>query len=593
MVDPLASLAEYPRRWSRATSAAGAQLIARLESWGMSEPAILTALAALVGILAGLSVLLFYRSIDVSAAVVFQVATSLQIPAELVAAATLAIGLVIVRILVRYGTGDSDGENIPDVMHAAARRGGVLNLQPVAIKTLASAVTLGTGGSLGAEGPVAVLGAAVGSRAGRWLGLSTQRLRLLLSCGAAAGLSAAFGAPIAGVVFVLEKLVGSFRTSVLAPIVVASVSAAAVTRVGLGRDQVIRIPTEYHVGGARDLLLYAAVGLVGGCVGVLYARMAWKVPDWLRPLPRWLRLLVAAVLVAAVASRFSPELWGRGHQGLDLTLVAGSTALVLFALCFAKIAATSLTLGGGGVGGVFTPALVVGGTFGAAAGVALAHLIPGWDLQPVAFALVGMAAVVGAATHAPLTAVFMVLEMSGDYGLILPILLGGSLAYVVGKALHKESIYTEWLARRGEHIAYGTDESVLATLTVADAYRPDPVILPAKSTLGEVLGQVRQTGQLEFPVVDAENVVVGMLTWDELKGALADGARESRVGDLADPPRDGVTLGDDLRTALRLLRQRDAHLLPVLDRAAPHHLRGVIGRAEIFAAYERAVEAAE
>lgn len=593
MTAPLNAIADYPRRFSQATGDAGARLIARLERWGIGEPAILTGLAVGVGILAGVSVLVFYRSIDVSSAVIARAAAVLGIPTALVAAASLAIGLVLVRVLVYYGTGDSDGENIPDTMHAVARRGGVLRLGRVAIKTLAAAVTLGSGGSLGAEGPVAVLGAAVGSRAGRWLRFRKERLRLLLSCGAAAGLSAAFGAPIAGVIFVLEKLVGSFRTSVLAPIVVASVSAAAVTRVGLGRDQVIRIPTEYHVGGAADLFLYALVGLAGGLVGVLYSRMAWKVPDWLRPLPRWARIVIAAGLVAGVASRFDPALWGHGHQGLDLALVADRTALVLFGLCFAKIAATSLTLGGGGVGGVFTPALVVGGTFGAAAGAALAHFMPEWGIHPVAFALVGMAAVVGAATHAPLTAVFMVLEMSGDYGLILPVLLGGTLAYVVGKALHKESIYTEWLARRGEHITHGTDESVLAALTVADAYRPDGMALPADATLGDVLDQVRRSGQLEFPVVNEANVVVGMLTWEELKGALADGARDARIADLADPPRTGITLEDDLRTALRILREREAHLLPVLDGVEPHHLRGVIGRAEIFAAYERAAEREE
>jgi CIC family chloride channel protein len=586
-------LAAYPRQFSRMAGDAGARLFAQLEKWGMSEPAILTTLAVGVGVLAGLSVLLFYRSIDVAADIIARVATVLEIPTPIVAAVSLAIGLTVVRLLVHYGNHDSDGENIPDAMHAVARRGGVLNLRPVAIKTLAAAVTLGSGGSLGAEGPVAVLGAAVGSRAGRWLRFRKDRVRLLLSCGAAAGLSAAFGAPIAGVLFVLEKLVGSFRASVLTPIVVASVSAAAVSRVGLGRDQVIRIPTEYHVGGARDLLLYAGVGLLGGFVGVLYARAAWKVPDWLRPLPQWLRMMVAAVLVAVVATQFAPSLWGRGHQGLDLGLIADRTAWLLFALCLAKIAATALTLGGGGVGGVFTPALVVGGTFGAAAGVALTHLVPGWGLQPVAFALVGMAAVVAAATHAPLTAVFMVLEMSGDYGLILPVLLGGALAYVVAKPLYKESIYTEWLARRGEHISHGTDESVLAALTVADAYRADPLVLPATATLGEVLADVRGSGQLEFPVVDDTNAIVGMLTWEDLKRALADGTRDALVSELAAPPRDGVTLSDDLRTALRCLRERDAHLLPVLDATIPHHLRGVIGRSEIFAAYERGVEADE
>jgi CIC family chloride channel protein len=197
---------------------------------------------------------------------------------------------------------------------------------------------------------------------------------------------------------------------------------------------------------------------------------------------------------------------------------------------------------------------------------------------------------VGAATHAPLTAVFMVLEMSGDYGLILPILLGGTLAYLVAKPLHPESIYTEWLARRGEHIAHGTDETVLAALTVADAYRADPVILAADATVEEALPRVRQTGQLEFPVVDAANAMVGVLTWDDLTAALTDGKRDRTIGEIADPPRDGVTLQDDLLTALRRLRERDAQLLPVLDATAPHHLRGVIGRAEIFTAYERALE---
>jgi CIC family chloride channel protein len=154
------------------------------------------------------------------------------------------------------------------------------------------------------------------------------------------------------------------------------------------------------------------------------------------------------VTVAVIASQFAPGLWGRGHQGLDLRMIRDQTALLLFALCLAKILATALTLGGGGVGGVFTPALAIGGTFGAAAGTALTLLLPGWGLQPVPFALVGMAAVVAGATHAPLTAVFMVLEMSGDYGLLVPVLLAGTLAYLVAKPLYAESIYTEWLVRR-------------------------------------------------------------------------------------------------------------------------------------------------
>ncbi|MEE8360555.1 MAG: chloride channel protein [Gemmatimonadales bacterium] len=582
----------FPRYLAKRTSDLGDKVLQQLTRWGVDETLVLLVLAAGVGTAVGGSILLFYRGIDLAATVVPGITSSLRVPVALATIATLALGLVIVRGIVHFGTKDSPGENIPDVMYAVARKGGVIHSVPVILKTVAAAVTLGSGGSVGAEGPVAVLGSALGSRVGRFFRFRPNRLKLLVGCGTAAGISGAFGAPIAGVFFALEEIIGSFRTMGLAPVVVASVAAAAVTRIGLGDDLVIRIPQEYSIGPTSDLFLYAMLGLLGGIVAVLYNRGVWKIHDLLSEVPGWLRLIFAAVVVGAVSSQFEPGLWGRGHQGLDLGLALGQSAWVLVLLAVAKIALTGLTLAGGGVGGVFTPALVIGGAFGSAVGVGLNTLFPGLGVEPIAFGLVGMAALVGGATHAPLTAIFMVLEMTNDYGLILPLMLGGTLAYVVAKRLHPESIYTEWLARRGERISHGTDEGVLQSLTVQDAYRNDPTIVLADATLASTLPTIRSSNQLEYPVVDSDNVVVGIFTWQDLKNALADPdlPRNTPIRDIAHPFSEGVTLGDDLQTALRQLGARDAQMLPVVDRVPPYHLRGIIGRTEIFAAYDRAVD---
>ena len=557
---PVKDFTPFARYLSQRTSALGDRFLHLLTAWGVDETVLLLTLATGVGVVVGFSILLFYRGIDIASTVVPGITARLGVPVELAAIATLILGLAIVRLIVHFGTKDSPGENIPDVMHAVARRGGVLRTMPVVSKTIAAAVTLGSGGSVGAEGPVAVLGSALGSRIGRYFRFRPNRLKLLVGCGAAAGISGAFGAPIAGVFFALEEIIGGFRTVGLAPVVVASVAAAAVTRIGLGDDLVITIPQEYTVGPTSDLFLYAMLGLLGGIVAVLYNRGVWKIQDWLEDVPGWLRLLFAAVVIGAVSSQFEPGLWGRGHQGMDLGLVLGQSAWVLALLALSKIALTGLTLAGGGVGGVFTPALVIGGTFGSAVGLGLDTLFPDLGIEPVAFGLVGMAALVGGATHAPLTAIFMVLEMTNDYGLILPLMLGGTLAYVVAKRLYPESIYTEWLARRGEHITHGTDEGVLRSLTVEDAYRNDPTIVMADATLASTIPILRNSNELEYPVVDSDNVVVGIFTWQDLKKALADRdlPGETIIRDIAHPFSEGVTLGDDLLTALRQLGARDA-----------------------------------
>jgi CIC family chloride channel protein len=582
--EPIRSLGRRTLGW-------GERLLRRAQRAGVSESAILVALSVTVGIVVGFAILGFYALIDLSGRGITAIVFGLPIPIAATRVALLTVGLVLTRLVVVRGTGDSQGENIPDVVHAVARRRGVIQTVPVLWKTLAAALTLGAGGSVGAEGPVAVVGAGLGSRIGQWIDARPDRLRLLVACGTSAGIAGAFGAPLAGIFFALEKLLGARGGMSLAPLAVAAAAAAAVTRNGLGGSKVILIPGGHTVGGARDLVLYAVVGLLGGVVAVAYSRGVWRTGDVLRWLPSWARLLLAALVVGWLSSLFDFRLWGGGYQHLDFGLVSGQTAGLLLALAAAKLAATAFTLGGGGIGGVFTPALVIGGTFGAGLAAALGMVWPEANLDPVAAGLVGMSAVVAGSIHAPLTAIFMVIEMSGDWNLALPLLLGGSLAYLTARRLHPESIYSEWLARRGERISHGADESLLADHEVGEALQVNPITIQEQDRLVDVLPLLRRTSQLEYPVLDAEGRLRGLLRWDAVKAVLVDGAAGERtIAELAQPASETVTPEDTLATALQRLGLKDAQLLPVVAREDDRHLVGVIGRAEIFGVYDRAAD---
>src|SRR5678815_5502924 len=385
-------------------------------------------------------------------------------------------------------------------------------------KTVAAAVVIGTGGSVGAEGPVVVLGAGTASKLGRWMKASPNRLRTLAGCGAAAGLSAAFNAPIAGVIFGIEKITGTAGGMALAPYVVGSILAATVSRGIFGNRPVLQMPSEFGVHSPWEMILYAVLGLVCGIVAVLYSRGVWRAQDLFAKLRSpWMRIALGALVIGALDLMFRQDLWGHGHQSLNLGIVAARSGLFLLGLTAAKLIATAVTFGAGGTGGVFTPALFIGATLGGAFGVVAQHLFPSSPVLPGAMALVGMAGLVAGATHAPLTAIFMVFEMTGDYALILPLMLTSVLAYMVSRRLYPESIYTEWLVRRGVVLSQGADAVVLARATVADCYHRDPITVPAWADVRTILELTLDSRQTEFPVVSVHGRLVGMLSRETVR----------------------------------------------------------------------------
>jgi CIC family chloride channel protein len=555
----------------------------------------LLVLAVAIGAAAGAAVLVFYGAIDLVQQLVLRTALRIPLPAAVLIPTFVALGLVACRAVVRWGARDSPGENIPDVMYRVTVKSGVIPSLPVLAKTLGAALVIGTGGSVGAEGPVVVLGAATGSRIGRWLRASPNRLRTLVGCGAAAGISAAFNAPIAGVIFGIEKILGSAGGMALGPFVVASILAATVSRLAFGNHPVLALPATYGVGSAWELISYVGLGLLAGGASAAYTRGVWKAQDWFARLRRpWTQVVLGALIVGALDLGFRADLWGHGHESIDLGILAARSGLFLLALAAAKLVATAVTFGAGGVGGVFTPALFIGATLGGAYGVTLQHLLPQSQLAPGALALVGMAGLVAGATHAPLTAIMMVFEMTADYGLILPLMLTSVLAWAIARRLYPESIYTEWLVRRGVVLSHGADAAVLARLPVHECMNRKPVVIPEAATLQRVVELIGGSRQTEFPVVSSDGRLAGMLTQAGVREALADGEHLQHfllAADLALPERDPLTSEDTLLTALRHLGAREVSLLPVVRPEDRERLEGTVSRQDVMAAYERALTA--
>jgi CIC family chloride channel protein len=549
----------------------------------------LVILAGIIGSAVGFGVSVFYRLIDLVQDLVLRSALRIPVTDLLLIPLFVAAGLAACRWLGIYGARGSTGENIPDVMYRVSVKGGVIPLMPVLAKTVAAAVVIGTGGSVGAEGPVVVLGAGTASKLGRWMKASPNRLRTLAGCGAAAGLSAAFNAPIAGVIFGIEKITGTAGGMALAHYVVGSILAATVSRGIFGNRPVLQMPSEFGVHSPWEMILYAVLGLVCGIVAVLYSRGVWRAQDLFAKLRSpWMRITLGALIIGALDLMFRQDLWGHGHQSLNLGIVAARSGLFLLGLTAAKLIATAVTFGAGGTGGVFTPALFIGATLGGAFGVVAQHLFPASPVLPGAMALVGMAGLVAGATHAPLTAIFMVFEMTGDYALILPLMLTSVLAYMVSRRLHPESIYTEWLVRRGVVLSQGADAVVLARATVADCYHRDPITVPAWADVRTILELTRDSRQTEFPVVSVHGRLVGMLSRETLRELDIGTPPEAVLAtDLARLFVKPVTPEDSLLTAMRRLGAVDVDYLPVVSVRDHGRLVGLVGRHDLTAAYDK------
>ncbi len=502
-----------------------------------------------------------------------------------------AAGGLLVGPLVYFFAREAKGHGVPEVMEAVALKSGIIRKRVVFIKSLASAICIGTGGSVGREGPIVQIGSGIGSTIGQELKVSADRIRTLVGCGAAAGIAATFNAPIAGSMFALEIVLGDFGLATFSPIVISSVAATAVSRYFLGDAPAFIVPA-YEMISAWELPLYVILGLFCALVGVAFTKVLYRLEDMFDDLKfrEYLKALLGGLILGAMALVF-PQILGVGYEAIDLALIQQLSWWLMFLLVLCKILATSITIGSGGSGGIFAPSLFMGAMAGGFFGTAVHAIFPGMTASPGAYSIVGMGAVVSATTHGPLSAILILFELTGDYKIILPLMIACIIGSLSSGRLFKESIYTLKLARRGINIRAGKEVNVLKSINVKDVMNPAVETIPENLSIGRFAEKISKSKYNSFPVVNDEHNLTGMLSFLDYHGAVFDENLKDLVvvKDLATKEVVTVALDSNLYSALETITSKDFSILPVVSPDNPLKILGVLSRRDIIGAYDRAV----
>ncbi len=475
------------------------------------------------------------------------------------------VGGLIYGPLIHGFAREARGHGVPEVMLAVAERGGRIRPQVAVVKSLASALCIGSGGSVGREGPIVQIGSALGSTLGQITRVPESRLRILVACGAAGGISATFNAPIAGVFFGLELILRDFEAESFGVVVLSSFVADVIGRAAFGSHPFLPLP-GFELHSPVEYPLYIGLGLAAAVVGVIFIRVLYGAEDLADRLwgsrPEWLRPAAGGVLLGLLLLAL-PELYGVGYPPLEKAIGGKYAVGLLLLLLVGKIVATSLTIAIGGSGGVFAPSLFMGAMLGSAYGAGVHHLLPHLTAPAGTYGLVGMGAVFAAAARAPITAVIIIFELTGDYRIILPLMFAIALAAGVSSLLSRDTIYTLKLRRRGIDIMRGRGANLMQLLRVSEAMQPLPRALAADMPLNEAIARIAETTTDGLPVVDGDGRYCGTLTSQQIEEAMRENALDATAGALAQelPP---LYARQTLEEALgSLLRARSG--LPVVE----------------------------
>lgn len=500
-----------------------------------------------------------------------------------------AIGGLLVGPLVYRLAREARGHGVPEVMEAVALQGGVIRTRLVLIKALASAITIGTGGSVGREGPIVQIGSAFGSTVGQLFRVSADRLRTLVGCGAAAGIAGTFNAPIAGALFALEVILGEFGASQFSPIVISSVVSTIVTRSLIGDMPAFIVPS-YELVSAYEMLPYAILGLAAGVVGVAFSVALYKAEDTFDalPIPDLSKPVLGGLIIGSISLAF-PQILGVGYETIDMALAGRMAWYLMLGLIVIKLTATSITIGSGGSGGIFAPSLFLGAMTGGFLGNWVHQYFPSQTAGPGAYAMVGMGAVVAATTHAPLTAMIIIFEMTGDYKIIPPLMAACVISCVLATRLKRTSIYTEKLRRRGIELFEPLEADVMRRQPVSSAITREPVLVTQETPFRDLVDLVVHSPQNEFFVVRDGREYVGTISVRQLRRVILDRDWLDQLiiaGDMADTTYPSLGPEDKLDLAMKLFAQEHIEELPVL---AEGKLVGSVRKADVLDLYNREV----
>ena len=555
----------------------------------------LFALTVAIGVVCGLAAVAFHFSIRFAESLLFERAIAAPGNLWIVwGVLTPALGGLAAGILLKYVFPNARGSGVPQVKVAYASPEGVVRLRDALGKLIVASLQIGSGASLGREGPTVQICSGIASALGRFGRLSARNRRRLIPVGAAAGIAAAFNAPIAAVTFTIEEVVGNLDQSVLSGVIVAAALAAVIERSVLGTHPVFSVPRVFGLDDWRSLLLYAALGLAAGLLSVVFTdallglrrrfRDQKRIPDWAQPAIGG--LVTGALAVAAHYWLGVGGVNGGGYRVLEESLSGLLPIRVLLVLCVAKLLATVFSYSSGGAGGIFAPSLFMGAMLGGAFGALDRFVFHHGPEAMGAFALVGMGATFCGAIRAPMTSVLIIVELTSGYGLILPLMIANMSAYALARYLRPVPIYEALLEQDGIHLQQrgslqALDHLKLEGLPVMGG---DRACLRDAARASELLQSAFPPGQRVFPVMNAANHLVGLVTRDELALLDAEPSLSLLVtaSDIMRSPA-SVRVNDSLLTALDLMRAERLPELPILG--LDGRLIGFIDEATIANAY--------
>lgn len=570
-------------------------ILEQLQRLRLTEHTFMVVVAVVIGLMGGFGAIFFRFAIRFFEGIFFgswhySLNYTLQLPWYVKLIAPAAGGLIVGPI-VFYFAREARGHGVPEVMESIVLRGGAIRPRVMIAKVLASAVSIGSGGSVGREGPIVQIGSAIGSSLGQVLKVTGSRLRTFVACGTAAGIAATFNAPIAGALFAMEIILSDFGISQFSPIVVSSVAATVVSRHFLGDFSAFKIP-HYELISVFEMIPYLLLGILSAFVALGFITVLYKTEDLFEgfPIPELLKPVCGGLLIGGIGITF-PHIFGVGYDTISLALTGKLAGYFMLFLVLLKVIATSITIGSGGSGGIFAPSLFLGACLGGFVGTIVHALAPTLTASPGAYALVGMGAVASGAMHAPITSILIIFELTNDYRIILPLMITCIISVLITTRLKRDSIYTLKLSRRGINLFQGQEVNVLRSLPVSRVMKTDFEQIRAATPLRKLMDLTVSSPHSNFFVVNDQNRLVGMISIHDIRRIIYESdALESILiaYDLMKPILH-LTPTDTLDIVMKAFGEMNLDELPVVKGENGTQLLGTVAKDDVIDAYNKEV----
>lgn len=514
-------------------------------------------------------------------------------------------GIFLTVIFIRYIIRKKVGHGIPNVLYAISKDSGIIKTFQMYASIVTSALTVGFGGSVGLEGPSVSTGAAVGSNIGQFLHLDYRKTTLLIACASAGAMSAIFKAPIASIIFALEVLMLDLTLSALVPLLMASVTAAITSYFFLGQGVLYPFEVEesFHL---SNVIIYIFFGVLCGFVSLYFTRVYFMMENFFYRMNSWYRRFLVGVFILGLLIFFIPALYGEGYSVINSALHGDYSYLFNSSLFYylkdnayavligfvvlisLKVVATTATFGAGGIGGIFAPTLFVGANTGLMFAYTL-NLFKIGSISESSFALAGMAGMIAGVIHAPLTAIFLIAEITGGYELFVPLMITATLSFATIHYFEKNSVYTRQLARKGELFTHDKDKVVLSLMRIDNLLETKFITIHPDATLGDLVKIIPKSKRNIFPVVDEDNYLHGIIHLNNIRNVMFDTTMydTTYVRNLMYFPGNVVSPDDSMDTIVKKIQQSGHYNVPVLKDGK---YIGFISRANVFSKYRKMLQ---